>query len=311
MLNRFLFLLLATIMFEPAFLSSVLAEIQAPQFLLYKPEGSVQYSRDGKQWSPITFNKFLYTNDQIQTGKTSSCMLLNQQSRTLYSISENSKINIKQSGAEKEYGKLENAGSANHLLGDMIKKYFKALRYAVVRRSVSTSPSFKLKTVKKITVGSEYPDLVWRHVGPEYSYQLYIDGQQFDISADKNASTVRFTVPPLKSGPHKYFVKVLKNGTPLYEPSKKRKLYYLSDQELSELLIQKKAIEEIDPNNGFLLGNFLEEKGLIVAAMDYYRQFFERNPEENQMRPFLIKVYSDLRLSNLKKAEINRYNAIQ
>jgi hypothetical protein len=85
----------------------------------------------------------------------------------------------------------------------------------------------------------------------------------------------------------------------------------MSEKEQAQLLNQKKAIEEIDPENGFLLGNFLEEKGLIVAAMDYYRHFFERNPEENQMRPFLIKVYSDLRLSQLKKAEINRYNAIQ
>jgi len=311
MYNRILTVLLASIMFVSAFLSLAVAEIQAPQFLLYRPKGSVQYSRDGQHWTTISRNKFLYKNDQVLTAKDSSCMLLDQTNRSIQSMSENSRIIIQENGILKKHGQLKNTGSLNHLLGDMNKKYFNALRYAVVRRSVSTAPSFELKTAKKITVSSKYPDLVWQHVGPEYSYRLFIDSRQFDIIADKNSSTVRFTVPTLTSGKHKYFVQVLKDGTPMYEPPKKRKLYFLSEQEQAELFAQKKAIEEIDPENGFLLGNFLEEKGLIVAAMDYYRQFFERNPEENQMRPFLIKVYSDLRLSHLKKAEINRYNAIQ
>jgi hypothetical protein len=308
---RLLNVLLASIIFEFAFFSHVMAEIQTPLFLLFRPEGSVQYSQDGHHWSAVTRNKFLYQEDQIQTGKESSCKLLSQKESTIQSMFENSRIIINKNSIVKKKGIISKTGSVTHLLGDMNKKYFKALRCSVLRRSASTAPSFKLKTAKKITVSSQYPDLVWQHVGSEYSYRLYIDSHSFDITADKDASTVRFTLPSLKSGYHKYFVAVMKNGAPLYEPPKKRKLYFMSEKEQAELLNQKKAIEEIDPENGFLLGNFLEDKGLIVAAMDYYRQFFERNPEENQMRPFLIKVYSDLRLSHLKKAEINRYNAIQ
>jgi len=304
-------LLLLSIMFESVFVSPLMAEIQAPQFLLIRPEGLVQYSRDGQKWSAVMRNKFLYADDQIQTGKNSTCRLLNQQNSTIQFLAENSQILINKNGIVKKYGLLTSKGSVTHLLGDMHKKYFKALRSAVIRRSVTKSPTFELKTAKSITISSVYPDLVWQHLGAEYSYRLSIDSHQFNISADTDSSTVRYTVPTLNSGQHDYFVTVLKDGIPLFEPSKKLKLYVMSDQEQTELLTQKKAIEDIDPENGFLMGNFLEEKGLIVAAMDYYRQFFEKNPDENQMRPFLIKIYSDLQLSHLKSVEINKYNTIQ
>jgi len=311
MYNRLLLALIAGIAFTMIFQFPAMGDLKIPQFMLLRPEGLVQYSHDGQTWSSISSNKFLYQSDHIQTKENSSCQLLDQVNRTIQVMSENTTIIINKNGIVKKKGHISSKGSVNHLLSDMNKKFLKALRYTVVRRSISTAPSFELKTARKITVSSNYPDLVWQHLGPEYSYRLFIDTHKFDISVDKNESTVRFPVPKLKSGKHKYYVNVLKDGTPLYEPSKKRKLYYLSEQEQAELLNQKNAIEQIDPENGFLLGNFLEENGLIVAAMDYYQKFFEKNPEENQMRPFLIKIYNDLRLNHLKKVEINRYNAIQ
>jgi hypothetical protein len=54
----------------------------------------------------------------------------------------------------------------------------------------------------------------------------------------------------------------------------------------------------------------MEEKGLIVVAMDEYRQFFDQYPDENQMRPYLIKIYNDLNLSDLKLSEIKKYNTL-
>jgi len=321
MYKRLIFVLIISIIPGHSLLFPVFADIQAPHYLLNKPKGSVQYSRDGQKWSPISSIKYLYINDQVKTGNDSSCKLLDQQYRTIQSMSENSMIIVQKIGVKTKYGNLSKAHSVNHLLGDMNKKYFNVMRKVnnilnkSKKRSVSNASKkptiqYKLKTARKIKISSEYPDIVWEHVGPEYSYQLFIDSHRFDINVDKNASTVRFTVPMLKSGKHDYYVSVLKKGVHLYKPSKTSKLYFLSKQEQSEILSQKVAIEEIDPENGFLMGNFLEEKGLIVAAMDYYRQFFESNPEENQMRPFLIKVYSDLRLGHLKEAEINRYNKI-
>jgi len=41
--------------------------------------------------------------------------------------------------------------------------------------------------------------------------------------------------------------------------------------------------------------------------MYFYRKFFKNNPEENEMRTFLIGVYSHLRLKTLKTKEIKIY----
>ena len=63
----------------------------------------------------------------------------------------------------------------------------------------------------------------------------------------------------------------------------------------------------IDPDNGFLLGNVLDEYGFKVAAMDRFREFLSENPDINEVRPFLMKVYDDLKLRHLKQAEALLY----
>jgi len=199
----------------------------------------------------------------------------------------------------------------HNYLDDIHEQFMNALRYNIVQRSVSSAhANLKLNTAKKVTISKEYPDLVWQHIGPEYSYRLFIDHQYFEISVDKNSSIVRFKTPELSSGAHKYMVQVLKDGRVVYHPPKAHTLYVLSDREQADLLEEKQFIEEINPENKFLLGNYMEEKGLIVVAMDEYRRFFEQNPDENQMRPYLIKVYNDLKLSELKLTEIKKYNTV-
>jgi hypothetical protein len=196
-------------------------------------------------------------------------------------------------------------------LDEIHEQFMNALRYNIVQRSVSSvHANLELNTARKVKISRQYPDLVWQHIGPEYRYRLIIDHQFFEVSVDKNASIVRFKTPELESGPHKYMVQVLKDGQVVYHPPKMHTLYVLSDQEQADLLEEKQFIEEINPENKFLLGNYMEEKGLIVVAMDQYRQFFEQNPDENQMRPYLIKIYNDLKLSDLKLSEIKKYNTV-
>jgi hypothetical protein len=199
----------------------------------------------------------------------------------------------------------------HNYLDDIHEQFMNALRYNIVQRSVSSAhANLELNTAKKVKISRKYPDLVWQHIGPEYSYRLIIDQQSFEISVDKHASIVRFTTPELASGPHKYMVQVINDGLVVYHPPKAHTLYVLSDKEQEDLLEEKQFIEEINPENKFLLGNYMEEKGLIVVAMDEYRRFFEQNPDENQMRPYLIKIYNDLKLSDLKLAEIIKYNTV-
>jgi hypothetical protein len=211
---------------------------------------------------------------------------------------------------------ISKLGSSDHdaihdYLDDIHEQFMNALRYNLVQHSLSSAHvNLELNTARKVKISRQYPDLVWQHIGPDYSYRLIIDHQYFEISVDKNASIVRFKTPELASGPHKYMVQVLKEGQVVYHPPKTHTLYVLSDQEQADLLEEKQFIEEINPENKFLLGNYMEEKGLIVVAMDEYRQFFEQNPDENQMRPYLIKIYNDLKLSDLKLSEIKKYNTV-
>jgi len=48
---------------------------------------------------------------------------------------------------------------------------------------------------------------------------------------------------------------------------------------------------------------------MYVAAMDAYREYFQQNPDDNDMRPLLIQSYQDLKLSNLRESEARLYNA--
>jgi len=220
-------------------------------------------------------------------------------------------LDYPETGLEQLTEEIPHQEAIQQYLDDIHQQFMNALRFTMVQQSVSSAQaSFKLNTAQKVKISRKYPDLVWQHIGPDYSYRLIIDNHYFEITPEKNASIVRFKTPTLESGPHKYMVQVIKDGKIVYHPPKSHTLYFLTEQEQNDLLKEKQMIEAINPENNFLLGNYMQEKGLIVVAMDQYRQFFEKYPEENQMRPYLIKIYNDLRLNDLKLVEIQKYNTI-
>ena len=47
----------------------------------------------------------------------------------------------------------------------------------------------------------------------------------------------------------------------------------------------------------------------MVPAMDAYRSYIAQNPDENDLRPLLIKTYNDLHLTDLRKKEALSYSA--
>jgi hypothetical protein len=49
---------------------------------------------------------------------------------------------------------------------------------------------------------------------------------------------------------------------------------------------------------------------MYIAAMDTYREYFNENPDDNDMRPLLIQSYQDLKLSDLRVNEARLYNAM-
>ena len=61
-----------------------------------------------------------------------------------------------------------------------------------------------------------------------------------------------------------------------------------------------------------MYAGLLKDNGLLVPALDHYTQFFEEFSDDediNELRPFLIEVYSRLRLAKLKTIELNKYQS--
>jgi hypothetical protein len=56
------------------------------------------------------------------------------------------------------------------------------------------------------------------------------------------------------------------------------------------------------------VANLLDEKGVAVAALDLYRKYFDEHKDENDLRPLLIRAYSELKLDELRQKEALTYN---
>jgi hypothetical protein len=117
---------------------------------------------------------------------------------------------------------------------------------------------------------------------------------------------IRHTISGIEPGEHSYRVEVLDKDGTVYIPRKDSTFVWVSGKD------EKEMVSTLDSLNDdvFMQTNYLEEKGMYVAAMDAYRDYFSENPDDNDMRPLLIQSYNDLKLTNLKQSEARLYNAV-
>jgi hypothetical protein len=301
LIKKMLLLGVALLLTTPA-----LALPNEPLAMLLKAQGKVEYSSDSKNWKEVSRNKFLFQNERVRTGDDGTCKLIDQKTNAVISLNPNSEIEISADGLRAYSGKISQEDSAVNLMGILQRKFAKVQKYAVVLRSASKR-GHKFNIANEIVLSEDYPELVWESLGPEYEYKLIVDEKVFDVPATKK-KIVRFKLPAIKIGEFSYTVQVVKNGKVLYSPQKRGNIRWMPEAEQKALKEGEECIHQIDPCNRFLLANYLDEMGLKVAAMDEYQRFFEENPDQNDMRPFLIKVYNDLKLKALKSEEIMRYN---
>jgi len=291
-------------------LSSAIAK-EPPVAKLVQVNGAVEYSRNGTTWRPVRRTKYLFAGYHIKTGADGSAKLINQQSGMAQDLGGNSQISITEGDVTVVSGSLSapKQESASIFQG-LSNKFAKAQRYTTVRRSVS-KPSeekvcdSKVRTVRKVTLSPSYPDLVWRNACPEYSYRLVIDGEAHMVAANSNSEMIRFPVAGVADGDHSYRVEVLDNDGIVYIPKKDSSFSWINSSD------EKKIMSSIKGHGDdiFLSTDLLESEKMLVAAMDTYRAYFNENPDDNDMRPLLIKAYQDLKLSNLKENEARLYNA--
>lgn len=283
------------------------ASEDGPLVLLIQAKGNVTCSTDGTTWKKVRRNKFLYDGSRVKTGDDGTCKLIRQQTGMVKSVGSNTEVEIGVDETKALEGVLSEARSAGNLKGFLNRKFAKLQKHTALHRGGKNGRQVELKTVRNITLSEDYPDMVWENLGTEYSYQLTVGGKAFDVPASCTP-VVRFKLSRMEPGQSEYSVEVLYNGEILYTPEKKGKLRWLSNAEKEALLKRVRSIQQVDPDNGFLLGSFMDKQGLKVAAMDQYRKFLTENPDANEARAFLIKILNDLKLKKIKGAETILYH---
>ncbi|MBF0625558.1 MAG: hypothetical protein HQL82_12215 [Magnetococcales bacterium] len=299
----------------------------APVMMLIQVKGDVQFSKNGSEWKKLDRNKLLFAGVQVKTGADGSGLLINQVDGTQNTLGGDTVVKVTDKGAEALSGSgLSAPGKADGtLLSGVNNRFTQAQRYTTVRRSVKKDAGSeeakedgegkegetkgkgpKIHTAKELTAGPSFSELVWENPGPEYSYELVIDGQSQTI-AGSQGPMVRHRVSGLSAGSHNYLVILKKGDAVVFKPRKPGTLHWLDDARDQAIQAELKSLESAAPGDQFLAGSLLESKQLIVAAMDRYQKHLEQHPDDNELRPFLVKTYHDLKLMALKKAAAAEY----
>ncbi len=290
--------------------SSTVAAKEPPVAKLVQVNGNVEYSRNGTTWRRIRRTKYLFAGYQIRTGDKSSGKLINQSSGKSQDLGSNSLIKVGDTSINLVSGNLSKPKQeSGSIFEGLANKFAKVQRYTTVRRSAGTTNSnscdSKVRTIKSLSLSSEHPDLVWRNACPEHSYRLIIDGESIEIPAESTSEMIRYTVSGVEPGEHTYRVEVLDKDGTVYIPRKDSTFTWISKKDERAIMSKlKKAGDDV-----FVATDLLEANNMTVAAMDAYREYFQENPDDNDMRPLLIGSYNDLKLSNLKDSEARLYNA--
>ncbi len=283
----------------------------SPIAMIMNVKGTVEYTKNGTKWKKVRRNKFLFAGYQIRTGADGSGSLLNQKKGSTRDVAANSVIKIGEEGGEVVSGSLSEPSAADtSVLNGLKNRFAKAQRYTTVRRSTrKVNEKIKLSTIRKISLSSSFPDLVWENVGQDYSYRLVIGDTVHEVTGGEGPF-VRFKVSGLSAGEHAYRVEVIEkaSGKAVVKPRRDGKITWLDSGKEKEITGALMHLRKIAPGDDFLVASFLEEKGFAVGALDNYVKYFTENPDDNDMRPMLIKAYHDLKLKTLKSKEAMLYN---
>lgn len=280
---------------------------KVPVSMIMQAKGDVTYSKDGAKWKKVRKNKFLFAGYTIKTGSDGSGVVINQAENTSRNLGPNSVITINDEGAQLVSGALSDPVAASgNMIASLTKRFSKAQRYTTVRRGVM---HVEQKTIKKLTLSAAYPELVWQNFGSDYTFRLVIDGKAHDV-ASSTGDLVSYKVSGLPPGKHSYRIEILKGGSVVFKPKRDGNIVWLSNEEEAAYLAGEKAIREMSAGDDFLVAAHMDEKGFLVPAMKTYQKYFQENPDDNDMRPMLIKAYFDLKLNKQRIEEAGKYNEI-
>jgi len=280
-----------------------------PVSQVIQPQGTVEFSHDGVTWKPVTRSRYLFAGDRIRTGGDGAARLVDQASNAAQRLAADSQVEVAGAALKLVSGALSGPEPVSgDLVAGLGNRFAEAQRYTTVRRGVaSEARTVKLRLAQQVTVSASYPEFVWQGFGKQYSYVVTIDGAAQPVPSVEG-EVVRYRLPELSPGRHAVAVAVVEEGRTVAEADKEASLLWLSPSEDKVLADQVAALRAASPQDDFAVANLLDEKGLTVAAMDLYRRHFAQVPDDNDMRPLLVRAYSELKLADLKQQEAQLYN---
>lgn len=269
-------------------------------------QGTLEYRKGDNNWAAVTRPKYLFETYSIRTGDNASARLILLSDNTSVLLYANSEVEIRDSSIAVVRGELgETEDENNTILASLSNKFENAQRFTTVRRQ---SPCDEVvRPANEISLAKEYPELIWKNACPSYSYRLTIGNSTFDIPPAGDADLVRYAISGIGSGEYEYKIEVLDRGRTVYSPRNSSTLLWMDDAAITEF---RTALDQVE-NDIFLMADLLESHNLLIPALDLYREFFESNAEDNDMRPFLIMSYAGLGLQNLQGDEARLYNALR
>lgn len=283
-----------------------------PVVMLIQAKGEVWYQIPDSTWKPVHRNKFIYDGWKVKTGRGATCKLLHQNSNKVEALTPETEVIVGVSGTRVARGSISEKEAASTLPGLLKRKLAKIQKYTTVQRSGKNKERVDLKIPKMVVLNEEFPSLAWENVGKEYSYRLILGENLYEVPGS-DGPIIRYRLSKVTPGEYRYQVQVLYEDEVLFTPKQTGKIIFLNKEKNKKLKEKITEIEDIDKENGYLLGNLLDDQGLTVAAMDQYRAFLKAHPEANEVRPFLVKVLHELGLDALREKEalLYRENAVK
>ncbi len=282
---------------------------KVPVGMVFDVDGKVEYSKDGKRWKPVRRNKLVFPGSMVRLNDGSKAKFANQATQETTNLLANSEIKITDSGMELVSGELGSTEAAGELLAGLDKQFATTQKYTTVRRSANKPGQELIVDLGNISLSDDYPTVAWENKGSEYSYRLNVGDNSYDVAATSEKVVLQ-KIEPFSEKSMKYSVEVLKDGKVLSE-SKTRRLSWLSGKKLKKFQEELTAVQQYD-SGGFMMAGVLKEHGLLVPAMQTYESFFSQNSDDddiNDLRPFMIEVYSRLKLQALQEEITETYQA--
>lgn len=286
-------------------------ETRSPVGKLLDPEGTVEYSRDGDKWRPVTRAKYVFEGYQVKTGADGSTSFVNQNSGMAQRVGSNSLVIVTADGIDSKSGDVSDPFSTDGgLIASLENKFASAQRYTTVRRAVvkpgEPTCERNVRLAGRLAVAEGFTDLVWDVSCPGDQYRLTIGDQVIAVPSDAaSESLVRYRLPKLEAGEYDIQLEVVEGDAVVYSPRRPATLTVLDDVASEALAAQVEACGD----DLFAQADVLSEQGVLVGALDAQARYFAEYPDDFDMKPLYIAQLQALRLQTLRESEAVAYNA--